>query len=63
MAMTYTGNGGFVPGVPARNLTTAEVPQCADILRANLSEKDPMRQLSDEDLLVATGLYQINEEE
>lgn len=62
MAMKYTGDGGFVPGVPARNLTDAEVIEYAGILRAQLSREDPMRQLSDEELLVATGLYQIDEE-
>jgi len=62
MAMKYTGDGSFVLGVPARDLTDAEVHEYAGILRASLSEKDPMRQLSDEDLLLETGAYQIDEE-
>lgn len=33
--LTYTGGGAFIPGVPARNLTPAEVAKYADLIAAH----------------------------
>ena len=62
MSMKYTGDGSFIPGVPARDLTDAEVTEFAGILRESLSKDDLARHLSDEELFLKTGVYQIDEE-
>ena len=58
MALKYNGNG-FIPGIPARDLTGAEAEQFGEELRSTLDKEDPRQEMSNVELLINTGLYTV----